>query len=605
MSGQPMGDGKRFLEGLILRAEDVLAKMIYKLHRTNVPLEEMVPWINSVYGFVNSWEESLKDVSIDALKRAAAAAAAASPGSGNKSEEALMEEINNYGSSSKQTTGEDAWEARSQQAGKSKRNPVRTEEAEPVFEYVEQSLKDYTQGQTGIGFITSVVPNSTYFYMLDRTREGEKVDQMLKTLQNVTARLMDLPSSSSVVFGLEQHGEIFRAIRSKSDPSFPFLKLLDTGEIMPFVDRMILYQLPTYYQNFPPFAVRCQLVNVVNESFFCDLQHYLKENMYVNKTYEVCRVDSAVLHVKLAATQEKKISLHKLPKNEQAIPDYKISENTLTQEERAILYEEPESTTNAMKATMGFVPQDDRRICPFYDPTREGCFKGTSCRLEHVAKDPDGWTRDRALHKVKIQARQMEPRIGSEHEIIPTAIISVQEFYGQLVTPGCGPALAALQMKLNEPKNVRAYRKMDHEPYTREYVFAQYQGEWFRAEVMEYYDDRSILVFYVDYGNYEQVEIDDLRLWDDRFDYLPLQAIHCRLANVLQANGNDVKAATALRIAICDKRVRVKVLDIRAYWEVLVYNEQGADVGRMLVDRKLALPRKPIVINGTKGFVPA
>ncbi|XP_058444573.1 uncharacterized protein LOC131426134 isoform X2 [Malaya genurostris] len=601
MGDKPMGDGKRFLEGLILRAEDVLAKMIYKLHRSNVPLEEMVPWINSVYGFVNSWEESLQDVRIDALKKAAASKQTAK-------EEALMEEINrDYGSVSKQNGEDGMWEA--QQS--SKRNPPRTEEAEPVFEYLEQSLQDYKQGQTGVCFITNVISNSTLFYILDRSNDGAKTDQILKTLQNVTARLEELPASSSEIFGLEIRGEIFRAIRNKPDLSTtPSLRLLDTGEIIPFDEMMILYRLPEYYQNIPLLAIRCKLVDVANGTLFCDYQKYLKQNMYVNLKYEICEIESATLHLKLAAIprnkkQKAKAKAKRKPESEPAVRDYKISENTLTQEELAILYEEPESTTNAMKATMGYIARDDERICPFYDPSIGGCFKGAGCKLEHVAKDPHGWTRDRALHKVKIRARQVEPKIGSEHEFVPTAIISAQEFYGQLVVPGCGEALSDLQLQLNDPINVRTFRKMDHKPYTREYVFAQYQGEWSRAEVIEYYDDSTIVVFYVDYGNYEQIGIDDLRLWDDRFDYLPLQAIHCRLANVLQPEENADKATAALRRAILDKRVRVKVLDIRAYWEVLVFDEQGVDVGRMLVDKNLALPRKPLVINGKNGYVPA
>lgn len=57
----------------------------------------------------------------------------------------------------------------------------------------------------------------------------------------------------------------------------------------------------------------------------------------------------------------------------------------LTKEEMDILYEEPEMmTTNAMKAVHGFEPQDDKRNCPHYDPRTGRCFKGNSCRLEHV-----------------------------------------------------------------------------------------------------------------------------------------------------------------------------------------------------------------------------
>lgn len=59
----------------------------------------------------------------------------------------------------------------------------------------------------------------------------------------------------------------------------------------------------------------------------------------------------------------------------------------VTNEQRAQLYEEPEMiTSNAMKAIMGHDPQDDKRICPFYDEKTGGCYKGNKCRLLHVSK---------------------------------------------------------------------------------------------------------------------------------------------------------------------------------------------------------------------------
>lgn len=59
--------------------------------------------------------------------------------------------------------------------------------------------------------------------------------------------------------------------------------------------------------------------------------------------------------------------------------------NDLTPEQLEILYEEPLNTSNAVKAVMGYVPQDEKRICKFYDPRTKACFKGARCRFEHVA----------------------------------------------------------------------------------------------------------------------------------------------------------------------------------------------------------------------------
>lgn len=57
---------------------------------------------------------------------------------------------------------------------------------------------------------------------------------------------------------------------------------------------------------------------------------------------------------------------------------------TLTKAEFEALREVPKSTTNALKAVMGYVPQDDKRVCQFYDPKTGRCFKGNHCTLEHI-----------------------------------------------------------------------------------------------------------------------------------------------------------------------------------------------------------------------------
>lgn len=73
--------------------------------------------------------------------------------------------------------------------------------------------------------------------------------------------------------------------------------------------------------------------------------------------------------------------------NESFDPEEKPSASVqLSAEERSELFADTGCTQNAMIAVMGYNPQDDKRICKFYDPATGGCFKGGKCRLEHVAK---------------------------------------------------------------------------------------------------------------------------------------------------------------------------------------------------------------------------
>lgn len=61
-----------------------------------------------------------------------------------------------------------------------------------------------------------------------------------------------------------------------------------------------------------------------------------------------------------------------------------LEQAEITDEQRRIFYEEEGSTTNALKAVLGYEPQDEKRICKHYDPKTGRCFKGNSCPFEHV-----------------------------------------------------------------------------------------------------------------------------------------------------------------------------------------------------------------------------
>lgn len=92
-----------------------------------------------------------------------------------------------------------------------------------------------------------------------------------------------------------------------------------------------------------------------------------------------CHRFSGILIVKLHKAQpvQTEIALSNTAQNEKM---------QLMREEIDMLYEEPEMvTTNALKAVLRYVPQDEKRNCPFYDPQTGRCFKENACLLEHVA----------------------------------------------------------------------------------------------------------------------------------------------------------------------------------------------------------------------------
>lgn len=86
-------------------------------------------------------------------------------------------------------------------------------------------------------------------------------------------------------------------------------------------------------------------------------------------------------------------------------------------------------------------------------------------------------------------------------------------------------------------------------------VFAKYQGaRWRRAEVVRYFDEKNVRVFYVDHGHADMVALVDMRQWDERYSYLPYQAVPCRLSNVEPMRPNHRQAVIEMNRTLLNKR---------------------------------------------------
>lgn len=165
-------------------------------------------------------------------------------------------------------------------------------------------------------------------------------------------------------------------------------------------------------------------------------------------------------------------------------PIHKTTESEIddgiTEEQWAILYEEPLNTSNPMKSVMGYGPKDERRICKFYKKNTGKCFKGNNCRFEHVEilKGQsialqtilkimifhfvclDGWTRDAGIAHFDIPAQQIIP---AQNEFIYIRILSIfnlKEFYAYI------PAYYSMTpyrflAEMNKPAVTKRFRKID------------------------------------------------------------------------------------------------------------------------------------------------
>uniref|UniRef100_A0A182R369 C3H1-type domain-containing protein n=1 Tax=Anopheles funestus TaxID=62324 RepID=A0A182R369_ANOFN len=273
--------------------------------------------------------------------------------------------------------------------------------------------------------------------------------------------------------------------------------------------------------------------------------------------------------------------------------EYAITRETFTEAELEQLDDISQSTSNAMKAVLGYVPKDDERLCKHYDPATKGCFKGSNCRLRHEPKDPDGWTLDKDTVSVSIPAQMEIPLPNTYITLHPTCIIDVDTFYAHVAGDEANYAkYEQLMAEMNDPEMIDNYKTLKLIPALGELVIAKYEDMWYRATVCDVFDNR-ISVFYVDYGNTATVGTNEVRRWEDRFKFLPFQAVYCRISNIQRIKPCHLQAIQQLHSCILDKPIRALIIDNKHPWEVLIYDEDNFDVGEALIMTKLALPRKP------------
>ncbi|GAB6033485.1 hypothetical protein CHUAL_013370 [Chamberlinius hualienensis] len=65
-------------------------------------------------------------------------------------------------------------------------------------------------------------------------------------------------------------------------------------------------------------------------------------------------------------------------------------------------------------------------------------------------------------------------------------------------------------------------------------VLALYHADecWYRAEVIQKISDTTVNVFFVDYGNSDNVDIQDLRILSEEFERIPVMSFHCSLYTI-------------------------------------------------------------------------
>ncbi|XP_037806977.1 uncharacterized protein LOC119600656 [Lucilia sericata] len=455
---------------------------------------------------------------------------------------------------------------------------INSEPPDEDFVYPRFNLSEvYKENAIISGRVTSIKSlNDLTFYIFDRSSKyRDTIVELAKSLE--LRQYHDMPPANEV-FGYVLDKHIFRAVLSSKnlydvemdEEIFPGY-ILDTGEILPVKSNSIMYRLTFEQKSIPAQAIPCQLITTNKNPFVAqqEMEEKLRSLEYANCChFKIVSIEDNILQVELANTDPDKtidnscidpVSVSYAPLN--TGPD-NVKCKQLTDDELEMLYEEPLNTSNAMKAVMGYDPQDDKRICRFYDPEIGGCFKGVNCKLEHTLRQPDGWTKDVIPAASIIDCRHPTTIFppGSIINITPTYIGRLDRFYAIINDP----LQTATPLVWND-EDIPSWKHLKKPPHMFELVLSRYIDDlWYRAKIMSHDDDYKMFkVLYVDYGNYQVVHLRNLASIDMSIAQMPYQAILCRIEGVREKQSLSVderkNAIEILCEMILNKSMDVKV----------------------------------------------
>ncbi|KFQ92269.1 Tudor domain-containing protein 1, partial [Nipponia nippon] len=131
--------------------------------------------------------------------------------------------------------------------------------------------------------------------------------------------------------------------------------------------------------------------------------------------------------------------------------------------------------------------------------------------------------------------------------------------------------LAELQVSLNEHCD-KVPSSPDFRPAAGNVCCAQFTEDnlWYRAAVIAYVSEDTVLAGYIDYGNFEVLPLTRIRPMVPRLMDLPAQAVRCTLAGVKPPLGAwTSKAISFMKQLVKDREFTVKVVDKESYRSVV------------------------------------
>ncbi|XP_045147280.1 tudor domain-containing protein 1 isoform X1 [Echinops telfairi] len=193
--------------------------------------------------------------------------------------------------------------------------------------------------------------------------------------------------------------------------------------------------------------------------------------------------------------------------------------------------------------------------------------------------------------------------VGEEFCGVVAHIQTPEDFFCQQLQSG--HKLAELQASLSEYCG-RLSPRGDFFPTIGDICCAQFSedDQWYRASVLAYASEDSVLVGYVDYGNFEILSLTRLCPITPKLLELPMQAIKCVLAGVKPSLGIWTPEATCLmKKVVQNKMISVTVVDKLESSSLVELVDRSVtphvSVARVLVEAGFAVGGKDIVTSHT------
>ncbi|KAM7330375.1 hypothetical protein ACRRTK_011988 [Alexandromys fortis] len=194
--------------------------------------------------------------------------------------------------------------------------------------------------------------------------------------------------------------------------------------------------------------------------------------------------------------------------------------------------------------------------------------------------------------------------VGDEFCGVVAHIQSPEDFFCQQLQSG--HKLAELQESLSEYCG-QVTPRSDFYPTIGDVCCAQFSedDQWYRASVLAYASEESVLVGYVDYGNFEILSLKRLCPIIPKLLDLPMQALNCVLAGVKPSLGIwTPEAVCFMKKIVQNKMVTVRVVDILGTKSLVELVDKSVvphlSTSKALIDSGFAV-EKEIVADKTSG----